>query len=323
MRLAPESQTELGLAAPRSAGRGRVRNLLALLRPSQWVKNLLVVPLPLLYPAVWTGPRLAALACTVVAFTLAAAAVYVANDICDRAGDRRHPVKRERPVASGAITLPVAATLGLVLLLGVAGVTVLTDMVPAVPIGLYLLINAAYSAGLKHVPVIDVFVVAAGFELRIVAGFVATGLAVDRWLLLFVFLVCLVLVLGKRRREIDLPAHARRPVLRGYTAGLIDQLAMVSSALAAMAFVVFVHEEMGSHADVAILVLTPLVLLGLFRYLQAVAVSGAGADPVRTLLRDWMILSVATIAGAVILVLRLAELQPAPSLVAAIIAWVS
>ncbi len=301
---APAEQTR---GAP-LAGATRWRDLLALTRPEQWTKNLLVVTLPLLYPAIWTPASLGRLALAVLVFTMASAAVYIGNDLADLDRDRRHSGKRQRPLAAGLVSPRLAIALGTAILGALAVVVATAAPYLAWPISAYLVLNAAYSAGLRNLPMIDVFIVALGFELRIAAGYLATGVPLRGWLPPSVFLLCLALALGKRRRELDQAGPLHRPALRSYTAGLLDQLLVLSAGLATVTFLLFLENYLTLGTDsgpgLAVLVLIPPALLGLFRYLQVVATAGGGADPVRTLLRDKLIVFDALLCLAILFVTR-------------------
>jgi 4-hydroxybenzoate polyprenyltransferase len=305
-QLQPEVVQGVPQSGTATSDRALLWELVVLVRPHQWVKNLLVVALPLLYPAVWTLPRLTALGYAVAAFVLASAVVYIGNDLADRERDRRHPQKRHRPLAAGRVPVPLAVIFGLVLLAGLAVLVATTQPALAWPTAGYLALNLAYSCGLKHVPVLDLFLVATGFNLRIVAGYLAAGLPLRGWLIPCAFLLSLLLVLGKRRRELELPDLLHRPALDGYSPRFVDQLLVLSAGMALITFLFFLDNELGQQADLAAPVLLPLALLGLYRYLQAVAVSGAGADPVRAVLRDWVLLTIGLLCAAVLLAMRFA-----------------
>ncbi|MCG5214583.1 UbiA family prenyltransferase [Streptosporangium soli] len=286
--------------------RGRVRGLISLVRPHQWVKNLLVL-IPLVDPVTW--PHLAPLPLTwaVLIFILTASIVYVGNDLLDRDRDRRHPAKRERPIASGEASVPLALIFGLVLL-GVL-VALLATAAPglAFPVGCYLVLNVLYTIWLKHIPLLDLFVVVIGLQLRIVAGYQTTGVAPSIWLLLCALFLCLVLLLGKRRSELKVSGTLHRPALRGYSAELIGQMLTLSAGLAAMSLMLFLTGVTARQpvAGLAVLLLTPLALLGLFRYLQILAIDGGGADPSRTLVRDRVILVIACLCALIVIGLPL------------------
>ncbi|MGW4639510.1 UbiA prenyltransferase family protein [Sphaerisporangium sp. NPDC004334] len=314
------SGTSLGLppppatvpSGPRGGARsGRPRDLLALLRPHQWAKNLLVVPLPLVDPAVWRPSAAADLVIAVVVFILASSLVYVGNDIADRERDRRHPVKRRRPIAAGRVSVEAAVLLGGALLAALVATLVLAAPGLAAPVVIYLTLNVLYSAGLKHVPLVDVFIVVSGFEARVVAGYVAVGSVPSAWLLLCLFFLCMTLILGKRRRELDDAGTAHRPSLAGYSTALLDQMVTISAGLTTVVFLLFLSRGTaaapagGLSQSAALLALAPLGLFGLFRYMQMLAARGTDGDPVRALLRDRAILFTAALCAAVLVALSL------------------
>ncbi|MEV7673123.1 UbiA prenyltransferase family protein [Streptomyces sp. NPDC088752] len=287
-------------APPDPAGRGR-RGLpapLALLRPGQWPKNLLVVPLALLDGG-WSGSGAARVALALGAFVLASSLVYVLNDIADVDRDKRHPVKRHRPLASGRMGIPAAWATAAVLgaLLGPA----LLALGPggALVVGLYLAVNGAYSWKLKHLPLVDVFVVATGFVLRLLGGYEATGRPAEMWLVLTVLAFCLVLILGKRRHELSVSGTGHRPALVGYSAHFLDLVLVLCSALAVVGYLLYLRTESGFGPYALLTVVC--ALLALFRYLQVVVVDGGGGEPVKTLLRDRVMLANSAVWGLLLL----------------------
>ncbi|MFI0127945.1 hypothetical protein ACH4NF_01875 [Streptomyces sp. NPDC017248] len=161
---------------------------------------------------------------------------------------------------------------------------------------LYDSLNLAYCLGLKHVPVVEIFVVAAGFGLRLITGYVSVRLDTSWWPTLGVFLLAIVVVLGKRRSEMELADPSHRPALRGYTKPLVDQLVLLSAGLGVTMLVFFLNTYEPPYGVWAAPILLPLTLLGLFRYLQIVATSGGDADPVRTLVRDRIIVATAVLS---------------------------
>jgi hypothetical protein len=138
------------------------------------------------------------------------------------------------------------------------------------------------------VPLLDVFLVATGFVLRLVYGYLATGAPMPGWLLTAVFTLCLLLALGKRRQELRSSGGTHRPALRGYTVALTEQLMQLSAALTAGSYLLYLRDEapLAGYASVAAVLLTPMAVFGLFRYLQLVLVHDVGGNPVRTLVRD-------------------------------------
>jgi decaprenyl-phosphate phosphoribosyltransferase len=213
--------------------------------------------------------------------------VYVGNDIADRRRDLHHPVKRQRPLASGAVPVAVGC-LWCAGLAAAVGVAIGTDLAQYWPVLAYLVLNLAYSSGLKHGPLVDVYVVALGFVLRVVQGYLAAGDQLPGWLLVAVFAVSVALLVGKRRQELLESGPAHRPALRGYSVELADQFIQVTFILGVVASLIYLGTEapLGHYAQPAMLVSVPFVLLGLFRYLKLLLVDDRGSDPVRELLSD-------------------------------------
>ncbi|GGZ31299.1 decaprenyl-phosphate phosphoribosyltransferase [Streptomyces inusitatus] len=272
---------------PASPGPGTRRRLpapLALVRPGQWPKNLLVVPLPLLgATARWDTTVTVALA--TAAFVLASSLVYIVNDIADVERDRRHPVKRHRPLASGRLRTRTALALGALLAALLTWALIALGPAGSWPVLGYLALNAAYSWRLKHLPLLDVFTVAGGFVLRLLGGYAASGRPVAGWLVLTVLTLCLLLILGKRRHELGVSGTGHRPALAGYSAHFLDLVLVLCAALTTVGYLLHLRLESGLTAVAAPLT-APCALFALFRYLQIVTVRSGGGDPVRTLLLD-------------------------------------
>ncbi|WP_157248203.1 UbiA prenyltransferase family protein [Nonomuraea typhae] len=289
-------------------------DLIALARPAQWSKNLLVIPLALVHDARWSPSDLLRTGWAVVVFCLASSLVYVLNDLADRRLDRGHPVKRLRPIADGRIP-PAGARLYAAALATLACVLVAVGPpLPWWPLAAYVVLNLAYSRGLKHVPLLDICVIAAGFGLRVLQGHAATGGTPSGWFLVAVLTGCLVLAVGKRRHELTTAGTAGRPALRGYSIALTDQLLAVNATLAVLTFLLYLRFDapVGVYRNGLSAVAAPLALFGVFRYLQAVLVRQRGADPVRTLLRDRLIIVDGLLLGAAVLIALVAAANPAP-----------
>lgn len=274
----------------RTAGRrpSPIAELVALSRPAHAIKNLLLVPVALLDVPHWTAEGLASLAWPVLAFSLAGASVYVGNDIADRDRDRHHPVKRDRPIAAGRISVRAGILYCAALLALLGTLVVLAPGGPYWPVLVYLALNVAYSRGLKHVPLLDIGAVALGFVLRATQGFVTLGAPVSAWLLVAVFSICLLLLTGKRRHELITAGLAHRPALRGYSVELTDQLLPLCGMLSVVSGLTYLATDspLGDYRQLAVLLSAPFALFVLFRYLQVLVVHREGGDPVRMLLRD-------------------------------------
>jgi decaprenyl-phosphate phosphoribosyltransferase len=204
-------------AATAAPGRGAVAGLVRAVRPRQWVKNVLVVAAPTAAGELGDPDVLSATVLALVAFCLAASAVYLVNDTADRDADRLHPTKRLRPIASGVLPVPVALTAAVVLALAAVGVGWLADPQLALLVAAYLVVQLLYAVWLKHEPVLDISIVAAGFLMRAVAGGIAADLPLSQWFLLVSGFGSLFIVAGKRYSELHTlgsEAGTRRSLVR-------------------------------------------------------------------------------------------------------------
>ena len=262
------------------------------LRPQQWVKNLLVLP-PLLFSRNVFNAIAAMQALKAVAlFCLISSSVYLFNDIRDRRADCLHPVKRRRPLASGEMDLRTAvAIMAGLLLTALLGGMMMSKMFMLTLVG-YLLINLLYSIWLKHLVILDVFAIASGFVLRVVAGGVAIDVEISRWILICTTLLALFLSFAKRRHELLLlgsEATNHRRVLEEYDPHYLDMMIGIVTSATVMSYALYtVSEETVRRFHTGGLVFTlPFVLYGIFRYLYLVYHKNNGADPTQSLLSDW------------------------------------
>ena len=269
----------------------RLRLYLKLLRPHQWIKSGFVF-VGLLFGHAWNDPVLVgAVLRAAAAFAGAASAIYVLNDYIDRERDRAHPEKCRRPLACGAISGGEAALLGVVCL-GVA--LALAASVSSLVFGViaaYLLLNVAYSLGLKHVVLLDVFIISAGFMLRILAGTLGVGIEPSHWLLLCGLLVTLFLGFAKRRAELaalEGGGGSHRQVLDDYDPQLLDKLIGICAAGTLVTYSLYTvsPETVAMHGTGNLVYSVPCVLYGLFRYLFLLHRRGGGGDPAAALLGD-------------------------------------
>lgn len=290
---------------------GALRDYVSLARPYQWVKNGFVFA-GVLFGHGWSDADLMAGAVAVfVAFCCMSSAVYAVNDIADRDADRLHALKRSRPVASGRVGVAGAALFAAALaILGLAIAAAVSLTALAIVAG-YAVLNAAYSAGLKHVAVLDVFIIASGFMLRLLAGTSGLGIDPSRWLLLCGFMATLFLGFAKRRAEIVAdaeadPSSARRS-LEDYTPALLDGMILISVAGSLIAYGLYTIDPatIGMHGTDKLLATLPLVAYGMLRYLFVLYRRGGGGDPTLEFLRDphllgavaaWLVLTVVLIA---------------------------
>ena len=267
--------------------------LIRLMRPHQWVKNAFVFA-GLLFAHSWHQPALLQqVLAAFAAFCAVSSLVYILNDWRDRASDALHPTKRRRPLASGAVGPGAALALAAVLL--VAGLVLAWgNRVLLLLLALYVALNLAYSWRLKHVPVVDVSIIASGFMLRLLAGTVAVGIPPSRWLLLTGLFIALFLGFSKRKAETFHEPAQRRAVLEHYPPALLDTYIATTMTATVLTYGLYAtsDEALLRHGE-GLVYTVPVVVFGLLRYAFQVH-RGRGEDVARDLLRDpWMLLALA------------------------------
>lgn len=281
-----------------------IKGLVRLARPRQWLKNGFVLAAPI-YGGALIDPALVRV--TVVAaivFCGLSSAVYVLNDLKDVEQDRLHPVKRNRPIASGAVSPILAALYGaLILAVSAWGAWELSFgffLVGAI----YLGINVCYTLWWKHVVVLDILSVAAGFVLRVIAGAVAADVILRAWILVCTLSLALLISLGKRRSEVVLlgaDAGNHRRILGEYPLPFLDRLIGIAAALTLLTYSLFTfdsgHASDPNHAPY-LMATIPFVLYGVFRYLYLLFVRGATESPENLFLHDPPMIVNAVIWGA-------------------------
>lgn len=281
---------------PPSPGRAMLR----LIRPKQWIKNAFVFA-PLIFARSFVHPELIVRAFVAfVVFCIASSATYVFNDLRDVAKDRQHPTKRfTRPIAAGQVSEGTAKMLIAVFLIALCTVPLFNLQLAGV-IGLYLGLNAAYTLKLKHVAVVDLFCIASGFVLRVLAGAVAIAVPLSSWMAITTLCLALYLATIKRRQELEGSGKAGRSVLSEYTTVLLDRYAELSALSAIVFYSIFVLEVRHSLSGTI-----PFVLFGLFRYWFIVDRYGSGESPTDALWKDWpLILTVVCWCGISIIALH-------------------
>ena len=285
----------------------QVKPLVRLLRPHQWLKNGFVL-IGLLFGHAWRDPTHVGEALYAFAiFCLLASAVYVMNDLIDRDQDRKHPVKRHRPLASGTVGVPQALALMAVCFGGGFGLLILSSNRAPWVFFAYVALNILYTLGLKHVVILDVFIIAAGFMLRILAGTLGIGIGPSQWLLLCGLMLTLFLGFAKRRVEIsaldERDAVAHRRVLEDYSLKLLDQLMTVTVAGTIVSYSLYTvsAETVTLHGTTHLIYTVPVVIYGMFRYLFLLHRRGGGGDPAQQLLADAHLLAALLIWLALVL----------------------
>ena len=271
-------------------------NLLKLIRPHQWLKNVFVM-IPMFFGGRLLHPSdKRASVVTFFAFSFIASSVYCFNDIIDVEADRRHPVKCKRPIASGAISVRSAwALMALMFLLSVGTVCLLDTYSHVINVGLviliYYILNILYCSKLKQYAIVDVCIIAFGFVLRVLAGGFATDIALSKWLVLMTFLLTLFLSFAKRRDDVlrmnETGEPPRKNTIR-YNLTFINQAITITASVTLVCYIMYtVSPEVVNRFHSDLLYLTSVfVLLGLLRYIQITVVDKRSGDPTKMMLRD-------------------------------------
>ncbi|MBN1938062.1 MAG: decaprenyl-phosphate phosphoribosyltransferase [Candidatus Aminicenantes bacterium] len=266
-------------------------DLLKSLRPAQWTKNLFVFAALVFSKGVLIRESLLRSVWAFAVFCLLSGALYLINDVVDVEEDRRHPKKRLRPIAAGRVSrgaaIAWAGAFGAAALAGAFALGWGFGLVASIYAGLVI----AYTFALKHIVILDVFLIASGFVLRVIAGGLAIAVPLSSWLIICTSLLSLFIAFGKRRHEIvslDADAPLHRPILNEYSAYLLDQMISVVTASTVIAYCLYtVSEETVRKFGTSNLILTtPFVLYGVFRYLYLVHQKGLGGSPEEMILRD-------------------------------------
>jgi 4-hydroxybenzoate polyprenyltransferase len=290
-----------------------MREFIKLLRPHQYIKNGFVL-LGVVFAGQWEPETLILAGLAFVAFCVIASAVYVLNDIVDVEFDRQHPEKKNRPLASGAISLRAGWWLSGCLTLLALAIAALVNFWALVFILTYALLNIGYSCRWKHVAVLDVFIISAGFMLRILTGTLGLGIAPSSWLLLCGFMLTLFLGFAKRRAELLGLERAgvndkvlTRKVLDNYSPMVIEQFMAISAACTILTYSLYTvsPETVALHGTNALIYTVPFVVYGIFRYVLLLHLKEGGNDTARDLYSDpHLLVTVIAWTSATILMLR-------------------
>ncbi len=281
------------------------------MRPAQWTKNLFVFA-ALIFARKFFSPREIALSVgAFLVFCLASGAFYIFNDIRDCEEDRLHPKKCLRPIAHGDLGRGQAMAVFLVLsIIGLAAAFLLRPQF-FYAVAVYLAIQLAYSLKLKQVVILDIFVIAAGFVIRVVAGGLVIDVPISSWLLICTTLLALLLAMGKRRHELILledKATNHRAILKEYSAYLLDQMIAVVTASTLIAYCLYTisAETVAKFGTEHLIWTAAFVLYGIFRYLYLVHQKGKGGSPEELILQDKpLLLNIVLWIGAVVVIIYL------------------
>ncbi|HLI71943.1 MAG TPA: UbiA prenyltransferase family protein [Ktedonobacteraceae bacterium] len=316
----PSSPKAISSATPQLGVTGRLSALFVAMRPQQWTKNLAI------FVGIVFAQRLLNLisfergVVAFVTFCLASSSIYLFNDLLDLANDRQHPKKKYRPLAAG--TLPEAWAKGAIVFLWLACAGLATGLffMPihevdifaawggtnflfACTLAFYVALMILYSLRLKHVVLLDVFIIASGFALRILAGAVAIPVSISPWLYMVTIMLSLLLALGKRRNELVLmeqDASNHRQILKEYTLPLLDQMITIVTTATVIAYSLYTFQA--NTGDHRLMITVPLVLYGTFRYLYLIYVRKEGGSPEEVLVRDRHMLATVVVCVAIVIV---------------------
>jgi len=262
-----------------------------LLRPKDWAKNLFIfIPIFFsgelfdwdIYPKLFLG---------FLAFSCIASSIYIINDYRDIEDDKKHPVKSKRPLASGAVSRTASLVICILLILFGFTIAYLIREKFLFVLGIYFVLNLAYSFGLKNIPILDIIILAIGFVLRIKAGAVIAYLGVSQWLNIMVFLLALFMAIGKRRDDVLLKLSSgtdMRKSVKGYNLEFLNVvLALVCAVIIVAYFMYTMSPEVLLRMGTYRLYYTCLfVLAGIMRYLQIIFVHAASGSPTKILYKD-------------------------------------
>ena len=269
----------------------RIAAVLESMRPAQWTKNLFVFAALIFARGFFTLPLLLKSLGAFVVFCLVSGGLYIFNDLRDRDEDRSHPKKAQRPIARGDLrTGQALATFGILSVVGLAAAALLQrDFFAAVAV--YFILQLAYSLKLKRVVILDIFVIAAGFVIRVVSGGLVIEVPISSWLLICTTLLALLLAMGKRRHELvllDDRAIDHRPILKEYSAYLLDQMIAVVTASTLIAYCLYTisPETVQKFGTGRLIWTAAFVLYGIFRYLYLIHQKEKGGSPEELIIQD-------------------------------------
>jgi 4-hydroxybenzoate polyprenyltransferase len=269
-----------------------IKALIATMRPRQWLKNTIIFA-ALVFDrqlSIENWPAVLRTFLGFVIFCLLSGVVYIINDIADLEADKQHPIKKNRPLASGKLSVNVARGFAIITLLIIIPLSFLLSPAFGIVAVSYLVLNLAYSNWIKNIPLLDVFAIALGFVLRILAGVTLIEVArFSPWLYVVTTLGALYIGFGKRRAELALladRANSHRKVLDGYTLPLLDQLITIVSGTTIIAYSLYTFSAPNMPDNHTMMLTIPFVMYGIFRYLYLIQVKHRGGAPEEVLFSD-------------------------------------
>ncbi|WP_165044304.1 decaprenyl-phosphate phosphoribosyltransferase [Dysgonomonas sp. ZJ709] len=270
----------------------RIKSYIQLIRVHQWVKNLFVF-IPMFFAFRMTEiPLIIACIWAFIGLSFVASSIYIVNDLCDIEADKLHPMKRNRPLASGTVNKRDAFILFTFLLASGFSIYIflLKDIYAVALLGLYFVLNVLYSFELKHIAIVDVSIVAAGFVIRLFLGGLVTDVPLSRWVVIMTFLLALLLALGKRRDDVLIfieTGNKARKNLDGYNLDFLNTVITIMSSIIIVSYIMYtVSPEVIARNGENLYLSSIFVILGILRYLQIVFVKGDGGNPTKIFIKD-------------------------------------
>lgn len=270
---------------------GTIGYLIISLRPKQWTKNLFLFAGLLFSESFFEGPLILKATTAFILFCLLSSAEYLVNDLIDFKQDRVHPLKKQRPLASGKLSIPFTITVSVVFFMGGLILSFLLSQAFGLIATIYVLMMLGYTLVFKHIVILDVIVIALGFVLRAVAGAVVIDVSISFWLLVCTTSLALFLALSKRRHELVLlgdDATNHRKILGEYSPYLLDQMISVVTASTVVFYALYTTaaDTIQKFGTRNLIFTVPFVLYGIFRYLYLVHQKNLGGSPEQILIQD-------------------------------------
>ena len=283
-----------------------LKALFKTMRPKQWAKNVFLLAAVVFDRKLTNVDAIVHTILGVIVFSLVASVVYIINDIADVEADRQHPIKRNRPIAAGRLSISTAWTAVALLLLISFPVAVWLSPAFAFVTLLYLLLNLLYSKWLKHVVLLDIILLASLYVIRVAAGVALIN--VERfspWIYIFTTFLALLMGTGKRRAELSEIAdgpNAQRRVLEGYTLTFLDQLITLASGMTIITYSLYTFSAPNLPENHEMMLSIPFIMYGIFRYQYLLQVKGIGSAPEELVLSDWPLQLAIVLWGIAVLV---------------------
>ncbi|RMD99291.1 MAG: decaprenyl-phosphate phosphoribosyltransferase [Calditrichaeota bacterium] len=283
-----ESMTDITREVP--TARSRLHESLRLMRWQQWHKNAFVLIGFLALGEYSDFALLARALINTLSFCLVSSAVYIFNDFWDREEDRKHPLKRHRPLAAGTVPLHHAFILGAILLVASFGLSMANGKFSVLILATYVANSVVYTLYFKELPILDVFLIAFGFMLRIFSGTLGIGIYVSEWLIITGFMVSLLIGFAKRYAELanHFEAQNHRGVLKNYSLETIKTFVIIMSSATIVTYALYTvsPRPMALHNTHRLIYTTPFVIFGIFRFLHLMFMNQTGEDPANLVITD-------------------------------------